>query len=133
MESSPIIIIFTFTLLWFVFYWLVAGVLFAIIGLVNFMRINTARFSCFFTLVSLAAAYAAAWTGYVAASRTVPQCVNKIGAAYQAIPGMFRCAGTITFSNGVLWFIVLLAAGIGLMFISRQPDRDHPTPRALLL
>ncbi|MDQ5952536.1 MAG: hypothetical protein QG626_665 [Patescibacteria group bacterium] len=129
MGSNPIVIIATFTLLWFVIYWLVAGVLFAIIGLVNFMRINTARFSCFFTLVSLAAAYAAAWTGYVATSRANGQCVARIGAAYQAIPGMFKCASTITLSNGVLWFIVLLAAGIGLMFISRIPERSRVTPK----
>ena len=129
MQASPITITLAFTLMWFVLYWLLAGVLFAIVGLVRFMRINTARFSCWFTLMSFATAYAAAWTGYVAAHRTNGQCLAKINATYEAIPGLFRCAPTIVLSNGVLWFIVLLALGIGLMFIARIPDRPRVPPR----
>lgn len=129
MEVSPVVITLTFTLLWFVLYWLVAGVLFAIVGLVRFMRINTARFSCLFTLMSFATAYAAAWTGYVAAARTNGRCLAEISAPYEAIPGLFRCATTITVSNGILWFIVLLAVGIGLMFISRLPERQRQVPK----
>lgn len=129
MLSSPIIITLTFTLLWFVLYWLVAGVLFAIIGLVRFMRINTARFSCLFTLLSLVTAYAAAWTSYVAAARTAPRCVGQINAAYEAIPGLLRCAATITMSNAILWFIVLLAVGIALLFVTRLPDHPRQTSK----
>ena len=117
------------TLMWFVLYWLVAGVLFAIIGLVRFMRINTARFSCLFTLMSFATAYAAAWTGYVAAARTNGRCLAQIDAAYEVIPGLFRCSTTIMVSNGILWFIVLLAVGIALMFVSRLPERTRVTPK----
>jgi hypothetical protein len=129
MVASPVLITLAFTLLWFVIYWLLAGVLFAIIGLVRFMRINTARFSCLFTLLSFATAYAAAWTGYVATARTNARCLAEIDATYEAIPGLFRCATTIMISNGILWFIVLLAAGIGLMFVSRIPDRPRQTPK----
>ena len=130
MEASPALITLAFTLLWFVLYWLLAGVLFAIVGLVRFMRINTARFSCLFTVFSFASAYGAAWTGYVAASRQSPRCLADIQATYEAIPGLFRCAPTIMISNGVLWFIVLLALGIGLMFVSRLPDRPRVSPKA---
>ncbi len=129
MLASPVIITFAFTLLWFVLYWIAAGVIFAIIGLVRFMRINTARFSCLFTLMSLATAYAAAWTGYVAASRTNARCLVGINAPYEAIPGLFRCSTTIMVSNAILWFIVLLAVGIALMFISRLPDRPRQNPK----
>jgi predicted permease len=129
MEANPIIITLAFTLLWFVLYWIVAGVIFAIIGLVRFMRINTARFSCLFTLMSFATAYAAAWTGYVAAARTNARCLAEVNAPYEAIPGLFRCATTIMVSNAILWFIVLLAIGIALMFISRLPDRPRQTPK----
>ncbi len=129
MTASPIVITLVLTLLWFVMYWLVAGVLFAIVNLTRFMRVNTARFSCLFTLMSFATAYAAAWTGYVAASRSNARCLAAIDAPYEAIPGLFRCATTIMLSNGVLWFIVLLAAGIGLMFISRLPERPRQSPK----
>ncbi|MFZ2681609.1 MAG: hypothetical protein WAZ14_00720 [Patescibacteria group bacterium] len=129
MEVSPVIIVVALTLMWFVVYWLIAGVLFAIIGLVKFVRINTAKFSCVFTFLSLATAYAAAWTGYVAASRLDGKCLSKISAPYEAIPGAFRCATTIMISNGALWFIVLVAAGIALMFVSRLPERKHVQPK----
>ena len=129
MQASPIMITVAFTLLWFVLYWILAGVIFAIVGLVRFMRINTARFSCLFTLMSFAAAYAAAWMGYVAVARTNGRCLAEINAPYEAIPGLFRCATTIMISNGILWFIVLLAVGIALMFLSRIPDRPRQTPK----
>ncbi len=125
MQISPVVIILTLTLLWFVVYWIVAGVIFAIIGLVRFVRINTARFSCLFTLMSFAAAYVAAWTGYAAAARTNARCLAEIDAAYEAIPGLFRCSTTMMVSNAILWFIVLLAVGIALMFVSRLPERSR--------
>ena len=130
MAVSPVAIILVFTLMWFVLYWLIAGVLFAIVGLAHVMRINTARFSCLFACLSLAVAYGASYTGFVAATRLNGRCVNQIDASYQIIPGLFKCAHTVIFSNGVLWFLVLLAAGIGLMFVSRLPDRPHTLPRA---
>ena len=130
MAPGPIAIVLVFTLMWFVLYWLVAGVLFAVVGLAHVVRINTARFSCLFTCLSLAVAYGAAYTGYVAATRLNGKCVSQIDASYRIIPGLFKCAHTVIFSNGVLWFLVLLAAGIGLMFVSRIPDRPRASPRA---
>lgn len=130
MVLSPITITLAFTILWFVLYWLAAGVIFAIIGLVRFMRINTARFSCLFTLFSFATAYGAAWTGVAAIEKANSKCLANIDALYEVIPGLFRCSPAIVFSNGVLWFIVLLAIGIGLVFVSRLPDRPRQTPKA---
>jgi hypothetical protein len=129
MELSPVTVTLAFTVMWFVIYWLLAGVLFAVVGLVRFMRINTARFSCLFTLFSFATAYGAAWTGFAAITKTNGRCLANVDALYEVIPGLFRCSPAIVVSNGVLWFIVLLAVGIGLMFVSRLPDRPRPVTK----
>ncbi len=129
MPVSPSMIILAFTLLWFVVYWLVAGVIFAILGLARFMRINTARFSCLLTLLSLATAFAAAWTGYTGIARAHGRCLAEIDVSFEVIPGLFHCSKMIMFSNAFLWFIVLMTLGIGLMFISRLPDRPRAPTR----
>ena len=131
--TGPLQAIILLTLMWFVIYWMLGGVMFAVVALVKFMRINKAQFSCLFAVSSGIAAYAAAWMGVAAAQNTSLACIAKIKTAYLIIPGLFRCASREVIATGILWFILLMATGIIIMFISRVPENgrhtSHTPPR----
>ncbi len=111
------------TVIWFIVYWILAGIVFAVIGLIRFRRVNTLRFSCSFTFLSLATAFGAVITGYVTTTRTSPECLENVHIAYKTVGSLLKCAAIINIPNSVLWFVVLLAAGLGMLFISTLPKR----------
>ena len=129
MEISIAALTMLLTIVWFVVFWLVAGVMFAVIALIRFVKLNKARFSCLFTILSFVTAYGAAWMGVMAAVKGSSRCLARIDALYEAIPGTFVCAPQPVIFSAFLWFIFLLALGIGLMFFSRLADRPRTAPR----
>ncbi len=114
-------LIFTLALFWFVTYWIVGGVIFSIISVTRFLHVHKARFSCLFTLMSAGAAYGAAWMSGQVLIRQVA-CIEKTHGVLDVFPLMFTCATKQTFSSGLLWFLLLIAIGIGMMLILRGPD-----------
>lgn len=116
-------------LLWFVVYWLVGGVIFAVVALSRLIHLKKAQFSCIFVILAALAAYGAAWMAVVSATQNSRACFAKINAVYDAIPAMFACATQETVFSGLLWFVFLMTIGIGLMFVSQSPDHGRPTSR----
>lgn len=116
-------------LLWFVIYWLLGGVIFAVVALSRLIHLKKAQFSCIFVILSGLAAYGAAWMSVMSATRNSRACFTKIDAVYDAIPAMFGCATQETIFSGLLWFIILMTLGIGLMFVSQSADHARPTRR----
>ena len=108
--------------LWFVAYWIVGGVAFAVISLSRFMHVNKVRFSCLFTLLSAAAAYAASWMGIHAVSLKHPNCLVRIKDTLDVFPAAFTCGSRDVLSAAGLWFLLLMVIGIGLMLILRGAD-----------
>ncbi|MEK7131921.1 MAG: hypothetical protein AAB833_00175 [Patescibacteria group bacterium] len=123
---SPLIfptIILTFA--WFLIYWLFGGVLFAVVALSKFVRVNPAVFSCWFTLLSIATAFGAAWTGIfvLEQSSAAQACFNSIQHFGDiALVEWSNCNLGNLLIAGSLWFIFLLAVGIGLMFVAKLPE-----------
>ena len=116
-------------MLWFVVYWLIGGVIFAVIALSRLIHLKKAQFSCIFVVLAGLAAYGASWMAVVSATGHHHACFSKIVAVYDAIPAMFACATRETVFSGLLWFIFLMTLGIGLMFISRATDHGRPNVR----
>ncbi len=114
-------LVFGFTLFWFVVYWIVGGVIFSIISVTRFLHVHKTRFSCLFTLISAGTAYGAGWMG---ANALVHQrlCEEKVRGIIDVFPLMFTCGTRQTFSSGLLWFLLLMAMGIGMMLLLRGPD-----------
>jgi hypothetical protein len=116
-------------LVWFLVYWLLAGIIFAIIGFIRVGRINVTKFSCLFTVLTLAVAIGAVWTGFVFTINTSPSCLNDIHIAIRALWGLFKCATAINIYNAIVWFVILLIAGVGAMFISTARNRIEVRPQ----
>jgi hypothetical protein len=127
MVNEPLVSLLILTLLWFVAFWIVGGVIFAVIGLVRFLRLNKNRFSCLFTFASAGTAFGAAWMGLWAVQTDAPTRYARIHEAgiTELIPRLFTIGSTEILSAAGLWFLLLLAAGIFLLFISRAPERPR--------
>ena len=123
MEISIAALTMLLTIVWFVVFWLVAGVMFAVIALIRFVKLNKARFSCLFTILSFVTAYGAAWMGVMAAVKGSSRCLARIDALYEAIPaaGHFLGLLVVYFPSGARYRPdVLLAFG------GSTPNRATP-------
>ncbi len=128
MPNEPLVFLLVLALLWFVVFWILGGVIFAVIGLVRFLRLNKNRFSCLFTFLSAGTALGASWMGLLAAQTDAPRaCLEKAETSglAQFMPSLFTCASEQVLSAAALWFLFLMGAGIILLFISRAPERPR--------
>lgn len=129
MPAEPIGFLLVLALLWFVLFWVIGGVIFAIVGLVRFLRLNKNRFSCLFTVLSAVTGFGAAWMGLLAArAKDTTGCLDS-STSFTGIthffPNLFACSSQEVLYSAGLWFLFLMAAGILLLFISRSPERPR--------
>ncbi|MFA5945638.1 MAG: hypothetical protein WC802_01870 [Patescibacteria group bacterium] len=129
MPHEPLGFLLVLALLWFVSFWILGGVIFAIIGLVRFLRLNKNRFSCLFTILSALTGFGAAWMGLLAArANDAEGCLDNsttFTGITQFFPNLFSCSSQEVLYSAGLWFLFLMAAGIVLLFFSRAPERPR--------
>lgn len=104
----------------FLLFWLVAGVLFAVIAFAHSMRVEKARFGCFFTLATAGAAYGAAWSGLYLGRDTVAECVDRTSSIWERFFSIYGCAILEISFSALVWFLMLLVTGILLLILSRS-------------
>ncbi len=110
---------------WFIIYWILGGVVFALVAAARSTHMRKARFSCLFTLGSAAAAYGAAVVGLLLLRPRGPRCpeeflppkafmVAKDVGLYDAL----LCDTRAIMTAGALFFMLLLALGVMAMLVS---------------
>ncbi len=105
---------------WFIVYWIIGGVFFAIVAATRFMNMRKARFSCLFTLGSLLAAYGAAVIGMLLAKgNRVTQCPKMNAEAFRAFGEVITCNYQAILVAGGMCFALLLMAGLVALLFSR--------------
>jgi len=107
----------TIAIFWFIIYWILGGVFFAIVVASRFIRLRKARFSCLFSIASATLAYGAASTTTVLSESSVAVCVNKDGS--DGFLSLLRCAPNAFFGSGAIWFILLVVIGTVAVLLSR--------------
>jgi hypothetical protein len=106
--------------LWFIVYWILGGVFFAIVAATRAMHMRKARFSCVFTGGSIAAAYGAAVVGVLlAANQRGTQCAKPSAEAFRALGDILTCNISAVLVAGGMFFALLLTAGMVAMLFSR--------------
>lgn len=104
---------------WFLLYWILGGMLFAVVSLSRLLKLKKAQFSCLFTLSSAAAAYGAAATGLMMTSPSASRCVDRALQSSQW-SDIFSCGIKELFMAGGAWFALLLLLSILLMLLSQR-------------
>lgn len=111
------------TLNWFVIYWILGGVFFAIVAISRTMKLRKARFSSLFTLTSLFAAFGAALAGLHYGHGQIEGCLAEAEDYFDSLAAVYGCGVLELFATAGLGFIGLLIIGSFLMYICR-PKND---------
>ncbi len=115
--------LFTF---WFVVYWILGGVFFAIVAATRFIHTRKAVFSCLFTGGSVVAAYGAAVLGLILARPRGLRCPESVVAkgmlrdvATVRLQDVLLCDAKSVMISGGLFFALLLTVGMVALLVSR--------------
>ena len=108
----------------FLIFWMLAGVLFAVIAFSQSLRVEKARFGCFFTLAAAGAAYGAAWSGLYVGADSVKGCVEHTRTVWERLFLIYGCAVLEISFAALVWFLALLIAGVCLLLLSRTAGKS---------
>lgn len=121
MRPDPQSLIWMLFTTWFIIYWILGGVFFALVAATRFMHTRKAMFSCLFTIGSLGAAYGASITGIILANHDVSRrCTpSPTPSAFNAFGDLVTCNPGAVFVAGGMFFALLLTAGMVALLVSR--------------
>lgn len=113
---------FTFFLgfLWFLLYWILGGVLFALVAILRLGRVRKVRFSCLFSLWSLVCGVGTAWGGVKLAQDSITSCYLLAQTKAEVLTAFFGCGFAGVFGMFLLGAAVLTLGGFLLMEISKN-------------
>lgn len=110
---------------WFIIYWILGGVVFALVAAARSTHMRKAQFSCLFTLGSAAAAYGAAAIGLLLLRPRGPRCPEEfllqkgfMAAERIGLQDVLFCDAKAIMIAGGLCFALLLAVGVVALLVS---------------
>jgi hypothetical protein len=116
--------IFIIALFWFILYWILGGVIFAVISIMSVAKIKRAQFSCLFTLLSMGAAFGAAYFGTSHAEDRIFACLAEEQDVFGQLASVIGCGILEQVVSGAFWFIVLIGIGIMAFIFSRATNQS---------
>ena len=108
----------------FLLYWLVGGVLFAIVGLLRPAKIRKAQFSCLFTLTSMLTAVGAAFVGTSIADRPIARCLERADGYLDSLAAVISCGVLPLTFSALVGFLLLILLGAVLMLLSLSKNQS---------
>jgi len=108
---------------WFVVYWILGGVFFAVIAIIRLGRVRKVRFSCLFTLLALVCGIGAAQFGVKYAKDAIAACTLQATDKVQQTVGLFGCGFSGIMSSFLVGACVLLLAGFLFMELSKTKTK----------
>ena len=111
------------SVIWFVFYWLFGGVLFAAVALTRFGRVRKVRFSCLFTALAAIMGHASARIGMTLAEESQQECLAAAKTQAEAITAIFGCGAVGVFGIFLFGAVLLALGGFLIMAISTSKNK----------
>ena len=98
-------------IVWFLMYWVIGGVFFAVMAIIRLGRVRKVRFSCLFTLLAMICAVGASYLGMNSARQAILGCstagaghaqliIAVMGCGFAGIMGMFLFGGFVLTVGG---------------------------------
>ena len=112
---------------WFLVYWILGGVAFALLLILRLGRVRKVRFSCLFTLLALVSAICASWVGVDYSRLAVEACLQQATNRAQVITAIFGCGFVGVVGSFALGACVLILGGLFLMLVCRRHKPETPT------
>jgi len=127
---------------WFLAYWILGGVFFALVTLWRLGRVRKVRFSCLFSLWALACGIGAAKYGLQYSEKVITVCATLATNKAEVITSIFGCGFVGIFGAFALGLAALVLGGLFIIAISTShnppwidlkldedkteaPDQDH--------
>jgi hypothetical protein len=123
METSVLPFTIILGILWFLVYWILGGVFFAVIAIMRLGRIRKARFSCLFSLLALICGVGASVIGLQYSESAVEECMAKAVNKAETVSAVFGCGFIGVFGSFLLGAAVLTILGFFLMAISKSKTK----------
>lgn len=111
------------SLLWFLVYWVLGGVFFAIITVMRLGRLRKVRFSCLFSIFSLLVGVGAAYTGMKGSQEAVGDCLGQAVSNAEKMMAVLGCGAASIFGMFLLGSLVLTVGGFFIMVISKSKTK----------
>lgn len=103
------------SILWFLVYWVLGGVFFALVTMVRLGRLRKVRFSCLYTILSLLVGVGAAYAGMRGSQDAVDDCLGQAVTKAEQLTAVFGCGFAGVFGMFLVGALVLTAGGFLIM------------------
>lgn len=123
MEPQMISLFIILSILWFLIYWILGGVFFAIVTIMRLGRVRKVRFSCLFSLLSLVLGIGVAYVGLRQSKETVSECFAQASSKIEMLTAIFGCGFAWIFGSFLLGAFLLTIGGFLIMAISKSKTR----------
>lgn len=107
-------------ILWFLVYWILGGVFFAVIAILRLGRIHTVRFSCLFSILAFVCGFCASVFGLSYSKDAVDMCLIQASSRAESIAAVFGCGFAGVFGAFLLGAAVLTIGGFIIMALSKS-------------
>lgn len=125
------------SILWFLIYWILGGVFFAIVTIMRLGRVRKVRFSCLFSLLSLVVGMSAAYFGLRQSEEAVSGCLVQASSKLEMLTAIFGCGFVEIFGMFLFGALLLTLGGFLIMAISKSKakpwivfEREEDSPPA---
>ena len=110
-------------IIWFLFYWVFGGVFFAVVAILRLGRVRKVRFSCLFTLISIAMATGASYIGVHSAEQSIRVCTLDATSKAKTIIAVIGCGFGAIMGSFLIGLVLLILCGYILMSLSKSKTK----------
>ncbi len=111
------------SILWFLVYWILGGVFFAIMTVVRLGRLRKVRFSCLFSILALVLGIGAAYVGLQGSKEAVRDCLINAQGNAEKLVAVLGCGFASIFGTFLLGALLLTIGGFLVMAISKSKTK----------
>ncbi|PJA45292.1 hypothetical protein CO174_03860 [Candidatus Uhrbacteria bacterium CG_4_9_14_3_um_filter_50_9] len=123
METGVLPFTIVLGILWFLVYWVLGGVFFALIAIMRLGRLRKVRFSCLFSILALMCGVGASVIGLTYSETAVEECMLRAVNKAETVSAVFGCGFIGVFGAFLMGAAVLTIGGFLIMTISKSKTK----------
>ncbi|PJE76920.1 hypothetical protein COV05_01850 [Candidatus Uhrbacteria bacterium CG10_big_fil_rev_8_21_14_0_10_48_16] len=123
MDAEMMSFLILLSILWFLLYWILGGVFFAVVTVMKLGRLRKVRFSCLFSLLSLVLGIGTAYVGMRQSELAVRDCLGQASGNAEMVTAVFGCGFAGIFGTFLLGAVLLTIGGFLIMAISKSKTK----------
>lgn len=111
------------SIVWFLVYWILGGVFFAVVALLRLGRVRKVRFSCLFTLWAAVIAVGVAFRGLEYSESEIAACLGKAVSKAETVTAVFGCGFSGVLGAFLIGALALTVGGFLIFAVSHNKSK----------